>query len=147
MLLHTSSAHNRYSVIYFFSLSLLYLYFTAPAEYDGGFDGISSEMYDLDAEQSQARYDPRILSKELSGSHSPGSRETENGAHCMNANERYEHGQKVIFSLYVLYSFICVRIHNAQSQTHTGWILFFSFVCLYHPYITETILHAVIHSI
>lgn len=52
-------------------------------------------MYDLDAEQSQARYDPRVLSKELTGSHAPESHEDEYGAHCINANERYEHGQKV----------------------------------------------------
>lgn len=92
--------NNNNHLLFYFFLSF-FCFHTAPAtEYDAGFDGISSaEMYDLDAEQSQARYDPRVLSKELSGSHSPGSRETENGAYCMNANERYEHGQKVWCSL------------------------------------------------
>lgn len=89
---------------YAFSLTnvSVFLLFAVPLEYDDGFDSIASssaassaEMYDLDAEQSQARYDPRVLSKELTGSHAPESNEDEYGSHCVNANERYEHGQKV----------------------------------------------------
>lgn len=75
----------------------------ASVDYDG-LDTISSELYDLDTEQSQARYDPRILSKELLGAsqqHSDGSRENDgeerngDGAQCINTNRRYEHGEKV----------------------------------------------------
>lgn len=65
---------------------------------------VSSELYDLDTEQTQARYDPRILSKTfntLQRSNSPvdnrDSEENGDGAHCMNANKRYEHGEKVSF--------------------------------------------------
>lgn len=85
-------------------------------DYDA-FDTISSELHDLDTEQSEARYDPRILSRELLGTvqHRSGGRALDKtnddnhgdddeqsetatgaGAHCIvNADRRYEHGDKV----------------------------------------------------
>lgn len=82
----------------------------ATVDYDA-FDTISSELHDLDTEQSEARYDPRILSRELLGTvqHRSGGRAldetnddeqsetaTGGGAHCIvNAERRYEHGDKV----------------------------------------------------
>lgn len=82
----------------------------ATPDYDA-FDTISSELHDLDTEQSEARYDPRILSREMLGTvhHRPGGRAldetnddeqsetaTGGGAHCIvNADRRYEHGDKV----------------------------------------------------
>uniref|UniRef100_A0A6B2EJ89 VWFC domain-containing protein n=1 Tax=Phlebotomus kandelakii TaxID=1109342 RepID=A0A6B2EJ89_9DIPT len=48
--------------------------------------------YDLDIEQAEARYDPRLLSQELLGSHSPPRQGAEE---CVSSNRRYEHGEKI----------------------------------------------------
>ncbi|XP_055702717.1 mucin-2 [Phlebotomus papatasi] len=48
--------------------------------------------YDLDNEQAEARYDPRLLSQELLGSHSPPKQGAED---CVSSNRRYEHGEKI----------------------------------------------------
>lgn len=92
-------------------------------DYDN-FETVSSELYDLDTEQSQARYDPRVLSKELLGTsqhhtaaHSGGDGsddeqsedEASSGAHCVNAHHRYEHGEKVCLAERIARSFICLR--------------------------------------
>lgn len=81
-------------------------------EYDG-FEAISSELYDLDTEQSQARYDPRTLSREFLKQVKPNKfpdvdatattddndpyadDKNSDGAYCMNDNKRYKHGEKV----------------------------------------------------
>lgn len=48
----------------------------------------------MDKEQSQARYDPRLLSEDVSGYHSQSG--DIGASSCYNANVRYLHGQKVI---------------------------------------------------
>ncbi|XP_055688992.1 uncharacterized protein LOC129793201 [Lutzomyia longipalpis] len=48
--------------------------------------------YDLDIEQAEARYDPRLLSQELLGSHSPPRQGAEE---CVSSDRRYEHGEKI----------------------------------------------------
>ncbi|XP_059615696.1 uncharacterized protein LOC132261136 [Phlebotomus argentipes] len=48
--------------------------------------------YDLDIEQAEARYDPRLLSQELLGSHSSPKQVAEE---CVSSNRRYEHGEKI----------------------------------------------------
>lgn len=75
-------------------------------DYDG-FDTISSELYDLDTEQSQARYDPKQLNvfglpdvdatEKADDNYNGDGGEEKNGdgAHCLNGNKRYEHGEKV----------------------------------------------------
>lgn len=68
---------------------------TAHIEYDNE-DGRYSEISDMDKEQSQARYDPRLLSEDASGYHSQAG--DAGASSCYNANVRYMHGQKV-FSL------------------------------------------------
>lgn len=51
----------------------------------------------MDTEQSQARYDPRLLSEDLNSyQHSSSSND---GAPCINVNGRYIHGQKVHFHI------------------------------------------------
>lgn len=65
--------------------------FSAPADYDGQMDIMPSDIYDIDTEQLQARYDPRLLSEDVSGFHST----NEEGTACRNSNSRYVHGQKV----------------------------------------------------
>lgn len=99
----------------------------ATVDYDA-FDAISSEMHDLDVEQTEARYDPRILSRDLLGAeqHRSAGRgfdktndgnaddeqtdaQTSDGAHCIvNGNQRYEHGDKVCGLLLQTY-FNCVQ--------------------------------------
>lgn len=66
--------------------------FSAPADYDGQMDIMPSDIYDIDTEQLQARYDPRLLSEDVSGYHSTANEE---GTACRNSNSRYVHGQKV----------------------------------------------------
>lgn len=58
-------------------------------------DGKFSEIRDIDREQSQARYDPRLLSEDVSGYHSQSG--DAGASSCYNSNVRYLHGQKVIF--------------------------------------------------
>ena len=53
---------------------------------------MSSEVYDIDTEQLQARYDPRLLSEDVNGYHSTSN---EDATSCGNSNVRYMHGQKV----------------------------------------------------
>lgn len=120
-----SQIQNTYS---FLGVSCM---IAVPLGYDDDIDSLpsapasSDEMYDLDAEQTQARYDPRVLSKELTGSHAPESHEDEYGAHCVNANERYEHGQKVIFLLFVviLLSALTTSRHSVDSCFCWTWFL------------------------
>lgn len=69
------------------------LFRTAHIEYDND-DGKYSEISDMDKEQSQARYDPRLLSEDVSGYHSQSG--DIGASSCYNANVRYLHGQKVI---------------------------------------------------
>lgn len=69
-------------------------HFTAHIEYDND-DGKFSEISDIDKEQSQARYDPRLLSEDVSGYHSVSG--DVGASSCYNANVRYIHGQKVNF--------------------------------------------------
>ncbi|GAB0097541.1 hypothetical protein DMENIID0001_131890 [Sergentomyia squamirostris] len=52
--------------------------------------------YDLDIEQAEARYDPRLLSQELLGSHSPPKQAAEE---CVSSDKRYEHGEKIFSRL------------------------------------------------
>ncbi|XP_037043358.1 uncharacterized protein LOC119079508 isoform X2 [Bradysia coprophila] len=47
----------------------------------------------MDKEQSQARYDPRLLSEDVSGYHSQSG--NIGASSCYNANVRYLHGQKI----------------------------------------------------
>jgi hypothetical protein len=70
-----------------FLFSRFWFFASVPIE----FDDIDS-AYDLDTEQSEARYDPRLLSQELQSSDmdSQGAAES-----CVNANRSYEHGAKV----------------------------------------------------
>lgn len=68
--------------------------FSVPIEYDE-----PTGTFDLDTEQSEARYDPRILSEEFRGTHSV----TEQGAEaCMSSNTKYEHGEKVILRIFFI---------------------------------------------
>lgn len=69
--------------------------FTAHIEYDNE-DGNFSEISDIDKEQSQARYDPRLLSEDVSGYHSQSG--DAGASSCYNAHVRYLHGQKVKFN-------------------------------------------------
>lgn len=116
----------------------------AAVDYDA-FDTISSELHDLDTEQSEARYDPRVLSRELLGTvqHRSGGRALDEnsddeqsdtatgaGAHCIvNANRRYEHGDKVRMSLSRSFSsrLVCVR----DREWNKVYFLFISVVHFY----------------
>lgn len=77
--------------------------FSVPIEYDE-----PTGSFDLDTEQSEARYDPRLLSEEFRGTHSV----NEQGAEaCMSSNTKYEHGEKVkktliIFNFNLIYKVI-----------------------------------------
>lgn len=76
---------------FFYDKTLLNLIFfdefSVPIEYDE-----PTGSFDLDTEQSEARYDPRLLSEEFRGTHSV----NEQGAEaCMSSNTKYEHGEKV----------------------------------------------------
>lgn len=55
-------------------------------------DIMPSDVYDIDTEQLQARYDPRVLSEDVSGYHSTSN---EDATSCRNSNVQYAHGQKV----------------------------------------------------
>lgn len=62
-------------------------------------------MYDIDTEQSQARYDPRLLSEDLTNYHS-----SYEGAPCINSNSRYIHGQKVCIQFFLIRKFVFIHM-------------------------------------